>query len=115
MDLKQAYLDMLAYGEATHPPACYDYVYRLIYRLSGLQKPGSAAHHSPVGDVCRAFEAQVHADFGDLAGSVLTEWSLASFAHLGGIVFQLARHGLLALGEGESLEEYAAAGPFHFH
>lgn len=111
MDLRRAYLEMRKTGEASFPPACLDYVYRLVYRLAA---PEGQARHADAASLCGAFRQAARGDFGDLAPAVMENWGIASGADLGRAIFQLARFRCLALREGETLEEYAAAGSLHF-
>lgn len=104
MDLRLAYLEMRRAGEADFPPACLDYLYRLVYRLA------AGGRQVPPARLCRAFARAARADFGDFAPSVASVWGLAEGADLGRAVHRLAKHRCLTLGAGETLEEYAAAG-----
>jgi uncharacterized repeat protein (TIGR04138 family) len=136
MDLRQAYLEMHKAGlnrpaganrsagsgpsaDGGFPPACLDYLYRLIFHLAGSAKnrgdQAPAYRHLPASEICHALQRQAQADFGDLAGAVMESWGIGSGGDIGRAIFLLARFNCLSLREGESLEEYAAAGRLRFN
>lgn len=103
-DLKSAYLEMRRQGEADFPPQSLEYVYRLVLLAS---RQGNGHRHLTAPELGRAFQIQAALDFGVLTPAVLGRWGIRTHRDLGRVVFQLARHRCLSLGEGESLEDYA--------
>lgn len=106
-DLRGAYLAMRRAGDPAPPPECLDYLLQLVSRLA--RAPGGPRHLA-AAELCQAFQRQVTADFGALAGEVLARWNLRACSDLGRAVFLLARHGCLSLRDGETLKEYEDAG-----
>jgi uncharacterized repeat protein (TIGR04138 family) len=111
-EIRDAFLAAARAGHDRFAPRGLEYLYRLIQRMARKER---GFRHLEARELCRAFERQAAADFGLLAPHVLERWGLPTGAHLGRAVFLLADHRCLSLEEGESLEEYAAAGPFRFH
>lgn len=110
-DLRRAYLAAAREGAGAFAPAGLEYLYHLVLRLA---RQGSGFRHVPASRLCRAFRDQAAGDFGKLAPHVLERWGLGSGGDLGRAVFLLAGRKCLSLNEGETLEEYEAAGVFRF-
>lgn len=108
LDPRAAFLAAARAGLADFDARGLDYLQRLVARLSrgpsGYRAVSAAA-------LCAGFRAHAAADFGALASHVASRWGLASGADLGRAVLLLADGGCLTLDPGESLEDYAAAGP----
>jgi uncharacterized repeat protein (TIGR04138 family) len=111
-EMRDAFLAAARAGLDRFGPQGLEYLYRLIQRMARNDR---GFRQLKAQDLCRAFERQASADFGRLAPHVLERWGLATGGDLGRAVFLLADHRCLSLEEGETLEEYAAAGPFRFH
>lgn len=103
-----AFLAAAREGMADFDPRGLEYLQRLIARLS---RAPAGNRGVPAAALCAAFRAHASADFGALAAHVASRWGLASGADLGRAVLLLAGSGCLTLDPGESLEDYAAAGP----
>ena len=125
VDLRKACLEMRAAGEEDFPPACLDYLYRLIHRLSISATAAAGSRAAPgevdsrfrqlsAAELIQAFQQQARSDFGGLAGAVAERWGIRKGEDIGRVILLLARYRCLSLGAGESLEEYAAVGDIHF-
>lgn len=106
-DLRAAHLAMLRQGKERFSPAGLEYLYRLLQRSAfhgeGYRDLGAA-------EICGSFRRAAADDFGPFADRAMAGFGITTGAELGEAVFLLARHGCLALREGESIEEYSACG-----
>lgn len=110
-DLRSAFLAASDRASGAVGARGLEYLYRLILRLS---RQGGSFRQVPPAELCRAFERHAGREFGRLAPVVAGRWGLRSGTDLGRAVFLLAEQRCLALPEGETLDEYAAAGDFDF-
>jgi uncharacterized repeat protein (TIGR04138 family) len=111
-DLRAAHLAMMREGKHRYSPAGLEYLFRLLQRSAfkgeGYRDVGAA-------EVCDLFRRSAEDDFGPFTGRALSGFGITTGSELGDAVFLLARHGCLALREGESIEEYAACGALGMH
>lgn len=107
-DPRAAFLAAARAGAPAFDPRGLDYLQRLVARLA---RGPAGRRDVPAAALCAAFRAHASADFGALAPHVVSRWGLPSGADLGRAVLLLAASGCLTLDPGESLEDYAAAGP----
>lgn len=96
-------------------PRGLEYLAFLVMAIAGKGAgPGAPSRDIPPADLCRVFRDRASADFGRLAPRVLSRWGLASGGDLGKAIFLLAEKSCFSLNNGETWEEYAAAGEFRF-
>ncbi len=108
-DLRVAYLSMRKRGSDAFPPECLEYLMQLIFRLSFQ---GKGFRDLLPADLCRIFRSQAREDFGAFTDEALERFGIRCGDDLGKAVFLLAEHHCLILKDGESREDYAAAGSF---
>jgi uncharacterized repeat protein (TIGR04138 family) len=110
-DIRTAYLAMRRKGTDAFPPECFEYLFHLIYRTAFQ---GKGFRDLPAPELCRMFRIQVAADFGAFATEAMERFGLKTYGDMGRAVFLLAEHGCLSIREGETLQDYEAAGPLRF-
>lgn len=110
-DIRAAYLAMRRKSVDAFPPECFEYLFHLIYRAAFQ---GKGFRDLPAPELCRMFREQAIADFGGFVEDTMERFGLKTYGDVGRAVFLLAEHGCLSIREGETLEDYEAAGPLRF-
>ena len=111
LDRQAAFMAAVRQAAGQFAPRGLEYVYHQVLRLA---RRGSGFRQVPAPEFCRVFLEMASADFGNLALHVLERWGLRSGEDLGRAIFLLAERKCLSLADGETLEDYAAAGVFRF-
>lgn len=113
-DLRAVYLAQLLGPRGVidaFPPECLEYVFQLVFRASFQ---GKGFRDLQAAELFRIFQRQVADDFGSFAANAMERFGLRTGGDLGRAIFLLARGGCLSLGQGETLDAYAALGPIRF-
>ena len=95
----------------------YLFVFRALQEVQDAQaaaspgdrpdRPGRQGAHVTAAELCAGLRELAAAEFGGLAGTVLSQWGLTDTADVGRVVFELVDRGELCKCDGDRPEDFA--------